>query len=183
MAAAKPKSPPSVTPTTLDDLRKRRELLVTAPSGAVFKIRPINLERHALSGGLPAKLRDVAQKGAAGVNEVLGADDERVSEEGEGVREYLDRLVAAVLVEPTLPVDEDGTPDPEAVDLLHPNDYRWLVAIAMGEEDFDGEGRRMWGREPLSRFATFRHEHGCSEDCDGCSRVVNRFSAPSGSGD
>lgn len=163
---------------SLADLKKKREIVAPGPSGFTYLVRPINLERHALSGGLPAKLRAVAAKGAEGVNELLAeGTDERVSEEGATVKTYLDSLVAATIVEPRLYADGTQDVSDEAIDLVPPVDYKWALAIAMGECDEDGEGKRLWGREPLSKWATFRVFHGCGEDCDGCSKLLSELSA------
>ena len=66
--------------------------------------------------------------------------------------------------------------DNDPNEYLLPIDYKWLLLVAFGETDFDGEGKRLWGREPVSRFRLFREEHGCAEDCDGCARVADRVS-------
>jgi hypothetical protein len=166
---------------TLADLAANRAKIVPGPSGLNYHVRPLNLERHALAGGLPAKLVGIASKGAEGVNELFDPENgNALAEHGDDVREYLDRLVADVLVEPEIPRDAEGRPDPDTIDLVPPMDYRWLVSIAMGEEDYDGEGRRMWGREPLSAWATFRTFHGCDADCSGCSGMVASLSADHG---
>lgn len=183
----KPHVPPTLTPTSVDDLTKSREITCYAPSGNVYTIRPINLERHALAGGLPAKLRAIAMNGSTAIDKVIGwneaegtlgddEDDELLSPEAKAERdsergeilEYLDSLVRTLIVAPDLTgVD---------LDIIPPVDYRWSLQVAMGEADEDGEGRRLWGREPLSRWATFREFHGCSEDCAECQRVREFFS-------
>jgi len=153
----------TVRAATLSELQASREIVAVGPSGAAYKIRPLNLERYALSGHLPAELRKIALSGATGVDAALGGDEDALVEHGEQVRDYMDDLVRQVVVEPDLAgVD---------LDELHPADYKWLVRIAMGEEDRDGEERRLWGREPLSVWGTFRAEHGCSEDCESCDRL------------
>ncbi len=146
------------------------------PSGNFYRIRPMNMERYALAGGLPATLRQLAMKGAEGVNEVLSGESDIINEHGDEVRSYIDSLVRQVIVEPDL-TDAD-------LDVLPPVDYRWAVNVAMGEEDRDGEGRKLWGREPLSVWATFRNEHECAEDCASCQRMVTSVAdAQRGSGD
>jgi hypothetical protein len=147
--------------TSLAQLQKTREIVALAPSGNVYKLRPMNIERHALAGELPASLRKVAMQGAQAVDEAMMAD--QVDENGPEMRDYLDRLVRQSVVEPDL-TDVD-------IDVLPPVDYRWIVRIALGEEDRDGEERRLWGKEPLSTWATFRGEHGCTEDCESCDRM------------
>lgn len=160
---------PQRKPTTLDALKRSRTLVAPGPSGNVYRIRPLNLERHALAGGLPANLRNIALQGARGIQRLFQGDDEQVSQEGEAVRGYLDGLVKQVIVEPELSEAE--------LEFLPPVDYRWALSIAMGEEDYDGEGRRLWGREPLNRFQLFAQEHGCDPSCGSCGRVRDRVSA------
>jgi hypothetical protein len=126
----------------------------------------MNLERYALAGGLPAKLRELALGGSDAINEMFKSEEPG---ETEFLKDYLDDLVVQMVVEPSLKgVDMDDLP---------PADYRWLVSVAMGDEDRDGEGRRLWGREPLSTFRVFRDEHGCTTDCAGCKRLVDALSA------
>jgi hypothetical protein len=173
--------PPTLEPTPLSVLKANREITCYGPSGNVYTIRPVNLERHALAGGLPAKLRSLAMQGAQALDKAIGWDDENdedeiVSPETRAERDaekrevldYLDKIVRTIIVAPDL--------DGEDLDVLPPVDYRWALQVAMGESDEDGEGRRLWGREPLSRWATFREFHGCDEDCDHCRAVREFFS-------
>lgn len=167
--------PPTLEPTPLTTLKANREILATSPSGNIYRIRPINLERHALAGGLPAKLRAIALKGSDALDEAIGwgAEDDEEGEADETkleILKYLDSIVESIVVEPNLRGEDLD-------EVLPPVDYRWLLHVAMGETDEDGEGRRLWGREPLARWATFREFHGCSEDCDSCRRVRDFFSA------
>lgn len=191
-----PEPPPSVT--TLGELEAMRELEpVLAPSGNYYRIRPLNLDRHALAGGLPSKLREIGLQGVEGINRLF-ADDDTLAEAGAEARVHFDRLVASVIVKPSLlydgeprqlPPDHEGAdprmlmpgdPDPDKMELLPPVDYKWSLGIAYMEVDRDGEGRLLWGRESLDRWATFREEHDCSEDCARCARVRRRFSATLG---
>lgn len=163
----------TLKPVTLDTLKKSRSVVAEGPSGMVFRIRPINMERYALSGSLPAPLRGIASEGQQGIDSIFNTDsDELFKEKGAEVRDYLDDLVRQVIVEPNL----------EGFDLdeLHPADYRWAVQIAMNETDKDGRGRLLWGSEPLSRFETFRTFHECPENCDKCEAVIEAFSAQFG---
>lgn len=189
---AEPAPPPKTT--TLSQLEEMRELEpVLAPSGNYYRVRPLNLDRHALSGGLPTKLREIGLAGAEGINRLF-ADDDTLQEAGAEAREHFDRLVASVIVRPKLTLDEPkvmpaaleggeqktlmpGDPDPDVMELLPPVDYKWALGIAYMEVDRDGEGRLLWGRESLDRWATFREEHRCAEDCARCARVRSRFSA------
>lgn len=185
MAASTAKRQPKVTPTFQPDSReelerRRHGVIAQGPSGAVYRIRAINLQRHALSGGLPERLRQLAMQGARGLNRILAAADEEVNEVGETVRDYMDNLVLATIMEPELTKDDLGTGALDDDPLLHPADYVWAFQIAMREEDRDGDGRLLWGKEPLDRFQTFREEHVCENDCVACQRVIERFSAALG---
>jgi len=173
----------------MTDLKKRmqagRVVSCVTPAGFEVQIRPPNMEQHALSGGLPSRLREMAMKGVTAI-------DEAMTQAIEGDIEmlgYLDGIVAKVFVDPSFdtpvyalserPTDapDDWQAEIHQVagdkldEYLVPIDYRWALLVAFGEEDKDGEGRRLFGREPLSRFATFRAEHGCDEDCEPCQRV------------
>lgn len=156
--------PSALRAATLAELQKSREIYATSPAGHTYKIRPLNLTKYALAGFMPASLRAAALEGAKGVNAVLGGTEDVLSEHGPEMSGYLDALVRQVVVEPDV-----GDAD---LDLIPPVDYAWLVRIALMEEDRDGEGRLLWGREALSTWATFRHEHGCAEDCPECARLV-----------
>lgn len=159
------------------EVEEGREKEATTPSGLRILIRPVNAERHALAGGFPAKLREIAMAATEGegnqasvINQVIGMSDE--GEEGEAKKEalaYVDGLVRQLWVNPEIPEDAD-------LDQMLPADYEWSVNVALGETDYDGEGVRLWGREPLSRWTSFREEHGCPEDCEHCERVRDRFS-------
>lgn len=177
--------PPTYDPSGSDAIKAAREVTRPGPSGIVYTLRPINLERHALAGGLPARLRQIALAGSDAIDKLLlGEDEVEVAEDDEPISPdakaaqndaradvlmYLDGLVRTLLVSVEWnDVDVEDIP---------PVDYKWAVKIAMGEGDEDGEGRRLWGREPLSRFNYFRHFHGCDEDCEGCNGVREFFSA------
>ena len=180
MAAKKP-SPitPTFAPSSREDLEARRSGVVAlAPSGAFYRVRPINLERHALSGGLPYKLRQLATQGERGINRMLAAADEEVDEMGTTVRDYLDNIVLATIVEPKLEKADLGSGELTDDPLLHRDDYKWALRIALGEEDRDGEGRLLWGRELLNRYDLFRAEHACDPECEACQRVIERVSSP-----
>lgn len=150
--------------SSLDEIRQSRNVTAPGPSGLVYTLRPMNMERYALSGGLPASLRELALKGAQGVAEVLGGTQDVIEDRGGEVASYLDGLVRQVVVAPDL-TDFD-------LDELPPVDYRWLVAVALGEMVYDGEGKRLWGREPLSAYQAFRDFHRCNPDCPSCERMV-----------
>lgn len=132
-------------PTSLAELKRSRELTVPGPSGHIYRIRPVNLQRHALAGGFPAALRELAVRQALGQAAISGADDttellERASELGD----YMDAVVLQVIVAPKL--------EQEDLELLPPVDYDWAVNVAMGNTSTDGNGEPLWGSEQLGRF-------------------------------
>lgn len=163
---------PTLAPSSRADLeQKRKGVVARGPSGAVYRLRQINLQRHALSGGLPAQLIQVAMEG----QEAIGAMFEQMARGADGdadqapIRDYLDNLVIASVIEPVLGKDDLGDPGKLDDDALVPAvDYEWIVSVAFRESDVDAEGRRLWGVEPFSRFQLFRDFHGCAADCEGC---------------
>lgn len=157
-------------------LQERKPPIVRGPSGATYRLRKVNLERHALGGGLPVKLRRAAMEGVKGLEAILG-DEETDGSAVNETRDYLDSLVLATIVEPPLTKDDLGTGQLDDDPVLPAQDYAWAVKVAMGEEEYDADGRRLWGLEPLDRFATFRVFHGCDEDCEGCGGFRHAVSA------
>lgn len=132
--------------SALGDFKRIREgQYVTLPSGLSARIRFLNMEKHAMAGGMPSELRAIGLRGAAGVQEIF-EDDDSLTERGKAMQEYLDSIVRELIVEPRFPEGEDLD------EYLIPVDYRWCVRVALGEEAFDGEGVPLFGRERLSRF-------------------------------
>lgn len=177
---------------SLKDLMREGRVIrgVMTPAGFEVSLRLPNIESHALSGGLPAAIKKVATEGVSGVDKAIQA----ATADGDAeMLTYLEGIIARMFVEPEFeppvwelrPVDPDKPQGEQKVTLvegdkldeyLTPPDYRWAILVAFGEKDVDGLGRRLWGREPLSRFKTFREEHDCPEDCPRCSTVVARLS-------
>ena len=173
-------TPSDRTPSSREELEARRNGVVApGPSGAIYRVRPINLETYTLAGGLPERLRQIALQGVKGINQLFKADEQQLSEHGLATKEWLDRLVQAVILEPKLELEDLGTGRLDDFPLLPPPDYKWALAIAMGDEDRDGEGRLLWGVEPESRWDAFREEHECPDwrECEGCVRLQQRYSA------
>jgi hypothetical protein len=126
---------------------------------------------------LPERLRGVAaqlwQDGAAdlvggNVDETTGAktiDMDLVR----GLAQLRRHLAAMCLVDPAMSADDllSGDIPAEDIDLL--------ASIAMRERDTDALGVKL-GVTPLSRFESFREEHGCPEDCESCAALTGRFS-------
>lgn len=164
----------------------RKTVTCISPSGFEVTLIPPSLERHALSGGLPSRLRDIAQSGPIAI-------DKAIAESKDGDPElltYLDGIVARLFASPVfVPPVWEFKRDTSGKELLYddsgaevkqgghravvcvsgdnldeyllPADYRWALLIAFGEMDEDGEGNPLWGRESLSkRFATFPDESG-----------------------
>ena len=176
------------TLSTKERMQQGREIACVSPSGFDVTIRPPSVERHALSGGLPTRLKQMAAEGIEGIDKAIHEADTEGDAE---MLTYLDGIVARTFVNPAFepPVYETQVLDEETGDLgivlvsgdkldefLLPADYRWAMLVAFGETDTDGEGKRLWGREPISRWKTFREEHECAEDCAGCARVAARLS-------
>ncbi len=189
MAAKKPpKIAPTLSPSSRADLEKQQNGVVArGPGGGAYRLRQINLERHVLSGGLPATLIDVALKGQTGITELfeqLSETEELTPEQAERnteIRDYLDNLVLASVVEPKLTKGDLGDPTQiDADSLLPPLDYQWIVSISFRETDHDADGRRLWGVEPLTRFRIFAQLHDCPPDCQGCFATQLALSAQAG---
>lgn len=154
---------------TLDDFRGTRTCWCELPSGNIVKLRPVNMELHAMSGGLPDTLRRMTSLSTRQIQRAI-ADDEETDAMIQA-KGYMDNLVRACIVEPEIPSDID-------LDTIFlPADYHFLFQIAQRERDEDATGRRLWGREPISRWVLFREEHGCDEDCEACGRVQSAVSA------
>lgn len=156
---------------SLDQLRAARTVWCTMPSGHEFLVRPPNMELHALSGGLPSKLRRLSGVNAAELNRTLaseGEGDEALAE----TRDYLVSVVRLMVVEPDL-----SALSWEEIDaVLLPEDFHFLLELGQRERSYDALGRRLWGLEPLDRWATFRTLHGCAEDCPACLELQRRVS-------
>jgi hypothetical protein len=156
---------------TLEELRARRDAGMWArmPSGAEFLLRPPNMEMHALSGDFPSRLRRLSAMTAVQMNQVMGDDNASADTLGT-MRTYMMEIVRRTVIEPDLSSVEDLDT------VLIPADFHFLLSIANREQVYDADGRRLWGHEPLSRWDTFRSEHGCAEDCPACARVISEFS-------
>ena len=62
--------------------RKRRGVLATGPSGEVYRLRRLNLERHAFAGGLPKGFAKIATEGEDAVAQLFAdMGDPELSEE------------------------------------------------------------------------------------------------------
>lgn len=149
---------------------------ITLESGMEVDVRLPDLAILIEGDALPERLRTVAaqiwSEGAAQLVSGGGEDGSPPGLDLENVKALsgLRRALAAMcLVDPALSADEllsSGIPA-EDIDLL--------AAIAMRERDTDARGVKL-GVMPLSRFDTFREEHGCPEDCPSCQAVTGRFS-------
>jgi hypothetical protein len=176
---------PTLRPSSREELeRKRSGVIATGPSGTVYRIRKINLERQAFGGSLPRELKQLALSVAAksdGRNPaaVLAGqlDADKLAELMDEQKGYNDRLVLATVIEPALTEEDLGTGAIDDDPFLPAIDYVWLLRVAKGEEDRDAEDRMLWGPEPKSRMEIFRRAHECLEDCEACVTVVKEFTA------
>ena len=157
---------------TLDQLRAGRTVWCTMPGGHEFLVRPPNMELHALSGGLPSKLRRLSTVSSQELNRTLaseGEGDEALAE----TRDYLVSVVRLMVLDPDL----SGLSSWEEIDaVLLPEDFHFLLELGQRERSYDAVGRRLWGLEPLGRWETFREVHSCAEDCEACGELQRRFS-------
>lgn len=139
-------------PVRREELEARRGGVVCpGPSGTIYRVRSLNLTRHMMSGGLPPELLAVAQQASRGLDRAVA--ESTSPEMLAAMREYSDRLVLAVIVEPSLTLADLGDPtNLEDEPLLPAVDYEWALALAEGKTDEDGEGRRIWGPAPPDWF-------------------------------
>lgn len=156
------------TSTTLAGWKKTGVLRgVVLPSGAIVDLRPLSLETHLTFGKTPDALRVIA---ISDVRAKLGnrdiSNDERADALAEHVA-YQRPLLVEMIVEPQ--ITEDDLAD------LPEQDVEWLIAFSNRAVTEDAAGRVL-GVEPLNRWSTFRHEHGCEDGCAACLRVLETFS-------
>jgi hypothetical protein len=166
---SKPKITPTFAPSTREELERKREgVVATAPSGARFRIRAVPLLRHALAGGLPQKLRQLALDGNRGITKLLAGSDEQIKDGGAQILDYMDEVVLASIMEPELTKDDVRSGGLSEQPLIHPRDYAWLFAVANADEDRDAQGRLLWGEPPLDLTHVYAEAHGCAPDCEEC---------------
>lgn len=173
---------PDFTPA--DVWRQKAIHTVTAPSGAVLRIRIPGIATLLENGDLPDHLIGLAlldiskpEGAASALREMLDdiLDESRrvkVVEEVAKFAEYQRRIIAAALVEPALTYDEIATGD------LPEGDLAMVADIVQRLVGTDARGVRI-GVEPLDRWARFHHFHGLPEggECDGCNRWADEFSS------
>lgn len=170
--------------------QSRAQHTVTLPSGQQVKIRIPGIATLLEHGDLPEELFEIA---TAEITDTISADGldgptvipgsvqwvTKAKERDEKLERlrtfgaFQRRLVAAALVEPALTYEEIT----EAVEeqTLPEDDLAMIAEIVQRLRHRDARGVRI-GVEPLDRFARFREEHSCAEDCPGCTRLVQSFS-------
>jgi hypothetical protein len=173
---AAPASPPTSPSPSVAGWANRGLHTVHLPSGMVVKMRIPDLAFMLAHGEVPDHLRTAAML------EVLDdtADETplalRKKEDGsplvdeETIRHIYDlrqHLIVAAVVEPA--VTEADLPS------LPTEDKDMLQLIATRQRFTDARGVSL-GVEPLSRWETFRGEHGCGPDCAACAKAVQELS-------
>lgn len=150
---------------------------ITLASGARVKVRFPNVALLLAGDAVPEELRGEAMRK---VSEELFASLDQPDAAGGLTEETLKQfddyhrfLISRSLVEPTLTYDEleEGRPTRPPQE-----DLDLLVEILVRGRDTDAAGVRL-GVEPLDRWATFRHHHGCDESCEACAKVIDAFSS------
>jgi hypothetical protein len=178
-----PSAPASTPPSSVSDRAaewaKKAVHRITLESGMEVEIRLPDLAILIEGDALPERLRTVAAElWQTGAPALVGAPDGEGPpsldmEMVKGLAALRRHLAAMCLVDPPLSAEElqsSGVPA-EDIDLL--------ASIAMRERDTDARGVKL-GVMPLSRFDTFREEHGCPPDCPACEAVSGRFSTRRG---
>jgi hypothetical protein len=102
------------TPVSLEELRQTSERICPGPSGFVYRVRSLNLQRHAFSGSFPASLQEIA------IKQALGESVVRPEDEGQApsvliaryadLGDYFDEIVRNVIVEPRLTAPPENEP-------------------------------------------------------------------------
>lgn len=155
--------------TTLSSWKKTGVIRgVTLPSGTIVDLRPLSLETHLTFGRTPDALRVIA---ISDVRAKLGNRDISNEERADALAQHVAHqrpLLVEMIVSPE--VTEDDLAE------LPEQDIEWLIAFSNRAVTEDAAGRAL-GVEPLNRWATFRHEHGCEDGCEACLRVLETFSA------
>jgi len=161
---------------------------VTCPSGQKIKIVMPGLAALLERGELPSELVPVALldfTAEAGVN---GAIADALTDETKSQEEVmaslagftgLQRFLACkAIVAVQSPDGEwlDVTIPVEDADLFPEDDLAMIAEIVQRLRAHDAVGVTV-GVEPLDRWATFREEHRCPEDCEACARVVSTLSS------
>lgn len=179
MARSAAGTTPALRPSSRKELEQfRKGVVAVGPSGSAYRVRQLNPQRHILTGGLPMRLRNLAKMNDKEISgAVMGAEKEGQSDDARGMLEYMDNVVLAVIMEPPLTVEDLGSGEFSDDPLLPPLDYTWAFNIGQMRENRDGEGRLLWGKEPLSRFQSFRDAHGCDEDCEDCGALQLQWTA------
>jgi hypothetical protein len=182
-----------VPPTTLKPSsraaleRRRKGFVARAPSGEWYRLRQLGIERHAFAGGMPPSLAQVVGESEESVAKLLAelSRPDQTEAERAASREvvgYLDKVVLASVMDPHLTDADLGAADDLASDpVLPPEDYMWLVSVALRSTAYDAEGRRLFGFEPEMQLALFRNFHECPDDCEHCEEVTAALEKLAGS--
>lgn len=159
---------------------------VTLSSGQQVTFRILGLQSLVRLDGLPDDLTaavalHVANLERGGLSAVIGEHMEKaISDPAEAEKalaltkqlgDLTVELVAAALVEPKMSAAQLRDPD-----LVPEGDLEDLMRLCTGRVNFDSRGVRI-GVEPISSAATFRHHHGCGEDCEGCKAALAELSS------
>jgi hypothetical protein len=175
------------TEESLHRWRQRSLHTITCPSGQRLKIRMPGIATLLERGELPATLIPVAlldftdEMGATGAMAAALADEKPQEEVMALLAGFtsLQRWLAckAIVAVEGEPGDwHDVTLDPDDADFFPEDDLAMVAEIVQRVRDLDAAGVRI-GVEPAERWATFREEHQCDEDCEACARVLDAFSS------
>lgn len=173
-------------PPSLSGWQARAVHTITLPSGQAVRMRLPGVATILEHGDLPDDLIEIAlaevtrEGGAAGYVTDPALDRDQTLERLRKFTAFQRHLVAEALVEPASTYDEIT----EAVrnGSLPEDDLAMVAEIVQRLRSHDALGVRI-GVEPLDRWAAFRDAHGCvagvdgHEGCEGCQKVVERFSS------
>ena len=132
----------ATTPVTKTAWKQAAGHTVTCPSGAVVKIKVLNLPVLLKAGALPDTLLDLAKASVAGTKEIT---DEMI----EALPEFQSYLVSEAVVEPKVKMDE-------VADVVPYEDVELICDIATRQRDVDAIGHQIGGLEKIDDWRRFR---------------------------
>lgn len=197
MATSKSRTPrrSSEAAAAVGGWASRKQHRVVMPSGQGALIEIPGLGPLVLANAVPTLYLDLAREeithklGVTGfygerVAELTKNDSEEASEEMQELTRTFGRLLKWLVCEHVVKglLDGEGEvvpvkldPDDLSDDAFPIEDLDWLYGVALRRVNEDALGRRL-GVARLDEFATFRHEHGCPEDCEDCARLLDAVS-------
>jgi hypothetical protein len=173
-----PSPPPNPQVVSAEEWEQDAQHLIWTHGGKRILVRIPDLFELVRSDALPSALRTIAlevvtrQAGLdQGDSPTTDGEPRKLSwEEVQQTAELFEHLAYSMIVQPVITVEQFRR--------LPSEDREMLRDIAMRQRDTDARGVVL-GAVPLSRFAPFREEHGCAEDCPACAAALTAISTRS----